>query len=321
MFQTAPYPAPPYSNAFLDNYTLTDYEWRSPGKWAPLFTPPPTSVTHVVSQPLGLESAERLRGDRHQGPRRGHRRRLRPVAGRGVRARAAQRLHAGRKAGLGATYVNCPTLTLDRVNGAKVLADAKAGKIGHADADRALPARHRQGDPRVSARPELRHAAGRAGAARHAHRRHVAHRGERRLRAARHHVVLQPRAAGRSGRARSIVLLRLPPLHARRRSELAAVRLLHDPSRAAEVDRRDDRHRAHGRPPDDRDRARRQSVRLLDRAPGGRRRDHEPDGRLQQQHLAGRGDRARGHRQSLAARRRQGRQRRARASTADSRAR
>src|SRR5678809_182330 len=33
------------------------------------------------------------------------------------------------RAGLGATYVNCPTLTLDRVNGAKVLADAKAGKM------------------------------------------------------------------------------------------------------------------------------------------------------------------------------------------------
>jgi hypothetical protein len=33
------------------------------------------------------------------------------------------------KAGLGAKYVNCPTLTLDRVNGAKVLADAKAGKM------------------------------------------------------------------------------------------------------------------------------------------------------------------------------------------------
>src|SRR5205814_5865908 len=28
----------------------------------------------------------------------------------------------------GAEYINCPTLTLDRVNGAKVLADAKAGK-------------------------------------------------------------------------------------------------------------------------------------------------------------------------------------------------
>jgi hypothetical protein len=35
---------------------------------------------------------------------------------------------ADAKAGLGATYVNCPTLTLDRVNGTKVLADAKAGK-------------------------------------------------------------------------------------------------------------------------------------------------------------------------------------------------
>jgi hypothetical protein len=34
------------------------------------------------------------------------------------------------KAGLGAKYVNCPTLTLDRVNGAKVVADAKAGKPG-----------------------------------------------------------------------------------------------------------------------------------------------------------------------------------------------
>ena len=33
------------------------------------------------------------------------------------------------RAGLGATYINCPTLTLDRVNGAKVLADAKAGKM------------------------------------------------------------------------------------------------------------------------------------------------------------------------------------------------
>src|SRR5258708_6917900 len=33
VFQTASYPAPPYSDAFLDNYTLTDYAWRSPGQW------------------------------------------------------------------------------------------------------------------------------------------------------------------------------------------------------------------------------------------------------------------------------------------------
>ena len=31
VFQTAPYPNPPYSNQFLDAYTPTDYEWRSPG--------------------------------------------------------------------------------------------------------------------------------------------------------------------------------------------------------------------------------------------------------------------------------------------------
>ena len=34
VFRTAPYPDPPYSHAFLDNFTLTDYEWRSPGEWA-----------------------------------------------------------------------------------------------------------------------------------------------------------------------------------------------------------------------------------------------------------------------------------------------
>jgi hypothetical protein len=45
VFQTAPYPDPPYSDSFLDNFTPTDYEWRSPGKWPPLFTPPPASVT------------------------------------------------------------------------------------------------------------------------------------------------------------------------------------------------------------------------------------------------------------------------------------
>ena len=41
VFQTPQQPAPPYNNKFLDNYTLTDYEWRSPGKWPALFTPPP----------------------------------------------------------------------------------------------------------------------------------------------------------------------------------------------------------------------------------------------------------------------------------------
>src|SRR5438093_1612457 len=128
VFQAAPYPDPPYSNSFLDNYTLTDYEWRSPGKWAPLFTPPPASVTSsyhcrwVWSQ-VGGFAAIGIKGgaagivivyD------------LSPGAAFGLVQRSVYTPDG--KAGLGAKYSNCPTLTLDRVNGAQVLADAKAGK-------------------------------------------------------------------------------------------------------------------------------------------------------------------------------------------------
>jgi len=129
VFQTAPYPDAPYSNSFLDNYTLTDYEWRSPGKWPPLFTPPPASVTSsyhcrwVWSQLNGF-AAIGIRGhaagivvvyD------------LSPGAAFGLAQRSVYT--ADGKAGLGARYINCPTLTLDRVHGAKVVADAKAGKV------------------------------------------------------------------------------------------------------------------------------------------------------------------------------------------------
>jgi hypothetical protein len=128
VFQTAPYPDPPYSNSFLDNYTLTDYEWRSPGKWAPLFTPPPPSVTSsyhcrwVWSQLNGCAAAG-IRGSAagmvvvYD---------LSPGAAFGLAQRSVYTPDG--KAGLGAKYINCPTLTLDRVNGAKVVADAKAGK-------------------------------------------------------------------------------------------------------------------------------------------------------------------------------------------------
>lgn len=129
VFQTPPYPEPPYTKAFLDNYTLTDYEWRSPGKWWPLFTPPPTSVTssyhcrfvwNQVNRSAAIGIKERAAGivvvyD------------LAPGAAFGLVQRSVYTLDG--KAGLGAQYVNCPTLTLDRVNGAKVPADAKAGKI------------------------------------------------------------------------------------------------------------------------------------------------------------------------------------------------
>lgn len=128
VFQTAPYPEPPYSNSFLDNYTLTDYEWRSPGKWAPLFTPLPTNVTtsyhcRWVWSQLGRCAAIAIRA-RAAGMVVVYD--LSPGGAFGLAQRSVYTPDG--KAGLGAQYVNCPTLTLDRVNGAKVLADAKAGK-------------------------------------------------------------------------------------------------------------------------------------------------------------------------------------------------
>jgi len=128
VLQTPPYPDPPYSNSFLDNFTLTDYEWRSPGKWGPLFTPLPASVTSsyhcrwVWSQ-LNRFAEIGIRG-RAAGMVIVYD--LSPGAAFGLVQRSVYTPDG--KAGLGAKYINCPTLTLDRVNGAKVLADAKAGK-------------------------------------------------------------------------------------------------------------------------------------------------------------------------------------------------
>jgi TAT (twin-arginine translocation) pathway signal sequence len=128
VFQTDPYPAPPYTNAFMDSYTMTDYEWRSPGKWGPLFEPVPTTVTssyhsrwtwNQIGQAARIGIKGRAAGmvvvyD------------LSPGAAFGLTQRSVYTPDG--KAGLGAKYVNCPTLALDRVHGAKVLADAKAGK-------------------------------------------------------------------------------------------------------------------------------------------------------------------------------------------------
>jgi hypothetical protein len=128
VFRTAPYPDPPYSDSFLDNYTLTDHAWRSPGEWAALFTPPSTGITtsyhsRWVWNQVGIFAEIGIKGgaagmvvvyD------------LSPGASLGLAQRSVYTPDG--KAGLGARYINCPTLTLDRVQGAKVLADAKAGK-------------------------------------------------------------------------------------------------------------------------------------------------------------------------------------------------
>ena len=130
VFQTAPYPEPSYSNSFLDSYTLTDYEWRSPGKWHPLFTPPPTSVTTSYHCRWVWAQLNRFAGIGIRGHAAGLVvvYDLSPGAAFGLAQRSVYTPDG--KAGLGAKYVNCPTLTLDRVAGAKVLLDAKSGKRG-----------------------------------------------------------------------------------------------------------------------------------------------------------------------------------------------
>jgi len=128
VFQTAPQPAPPYSNSFLDNYTLSDYEWRSPGKWAPLFTPPPVNVTSSYHSRWVWSQLNRFATIGLAGKAAGMVivYDLSPGAAFGLAQRSVYT--ADGRAGLGAQYINCPTLTLDRVNGAKVVTDAKAGK-------------------------------------------------------------------------------------------------------------------------------------------------------------------------------------------------
>jgi hypothetical protein len=128
VFQTSPYPESPYSNSFLDNYTLTDYEWRSPGRWAPLFTPLPTSVTSSYHCRWVWSQLNRYASIAVHGRAAGMVvvYDLSPGGAFGLAQRSVYTPDG--KAGLGAQYVNCPTLTLDRVNGAKVVADAKAGK-------------------------------------------------------------------------------------------------------------------------------------------------------------------------------------------------
>jgi hypothetical protein len=129
VFQTQVQPAPPYNNNFLDNYTPTDYEWRSPGKWPDLFTPPPLTYGTSFRGRWEWSQVNRFAEIGLKGHAAGIVivYDLSPAIAFGLVQRSVYTENG--RAGLGTTYVNCPTLTLDRVNGAKVLADAKAGKM------------------------------------------------------------------------------------------------------------------------------------------------------------------------------------------------
>lgn len=128
VFQTAPYPSAPYANSFLDSYTPNDYEWRSPGTWPPLYAPVPTSVsssyhTRWVWSQLSGFAATAISANAAGAVVVYD---LSPGAAMGLTQRSVYTKDA--RAGANAVYINCPTLTLDRVAGAKVIADAKSGK-------------------------------------------------------------------------------------------------------------------------------------------------------------------------------------------------
>jgi hypothetical protein len=136
VFQTVGYPAavpnvnPPYdyTNAILPNYTYTDYEFRSPGSWPfPMFTPVPPSVSSsywyrwVWSQ-LGNFAKIAMQGNAAGAVIVYD---LSPAGAFGLIQRSVYSLTGN--GGPGTVYQNVPTLCLDRVNGAQVIADAKAG--------------------------------------------------------------------------------------------------------------------------------------------------------------------------------------------------
>ncbi|HVB99512.1 MAG TPA: twin-arginine translocation signal domain-containing protein [Candidatus Dormibacteraeota bacterium] len=129
-----PYPDPPYTDAFLGPYAMNDYEFRSPGKWYPMYEPVPASVASSYhSRWCWMQSMEAA-GIAMKGHAAGMVvvYDLSPGAAFGLTQRALYttkgKAIGGNVPGKDFIYVNCPTLCLDRVNGAKVLDNAKAGK-------------------------------------------------------------------------------------------------------------------------------------------------------------------------------------------------
>jgi hypothetical protein len=116
-----------YTNSILTSYTETDYLVRSPGQWIDPYVPIPPNLSSsqwgrwVFSQVNSLASTAIKDGaagmvivyD------------LSPGMALGLTQRT---VYSTSGSGATTVYANVPTLTLDRVNGAKVLADAQAGK-------------------------------------------------------------------------------------------------------------------------------------------------------------------------------------------------
>ncbi|MBF0545018.1 MAG: hypothetical protein HQM08_11315 [Candidatus Riflebacteria bacterium] len=123
-------PSPPFSNAYMESFVISDFLWRneSPPFWPLWQNVPPCITTSYYYRWNWIQISK--------------------YAAIGIRAKAAGMvvvydISPGGAKGLTqrsvytsdkqpkSAYVNCPTLTLDRVAGIKVIADAKAGRTAN----------------------------------------------------------------------------------------------------------------------------------------------------------------------------------------------
>jgi hypothetical protein len=139
VFQTVPYPPAPvangpydYSSSVLGSYAVTDEEYQTPGTWYTPFVPVPADVSssyhsrYVWSQLNGFATIAMNGGQATAAAGAIVVYDYSPAAAFGLIQRSVYSLTGS--GGPGTVYENVPTLTLDRVNGAKVITDAMAGK-------------------------------------------------------------------------------------------------------------------------------------------------------------------------------------------------
>jgi hypothetical protein len=140
VFKTVPFPEPvknsnaPYdfSTSILSSYAVTDNEYQTPGEWFTPFVPVPASVSSsyhsrwVWNQLGGFADIAMNGASADAAAAAVVVYDYSPAAAFGLIQRSVYSVDGN--GGPGTTYVNVPTLTLDRVNGVKVLKDAQAGK-------------------------------------------------------------------------------------------------------------------------------------------------------------------------------------------------
>jgi hypothetical protein len=129
VFKTAPQPPPPYTESFMGSYTATDYEYlNGPGPFLTRYTYVSPSLNNSFNGRWVWQQVGQFRTIALDNEKTGNK-----FAGMVI----VYDLPWDSAIGLTqrTTEYDCPTLTLDRMNGAKVIQDAKAGKTARMSLD------------------------------------------------------------------------------------------------------------------------------------------------------------------------------------------